>query len=43
MSKVVDDAELLDKVHSACMDARDRAHAPYSNFSVGAALLAKDG
>ena len=42
-SKVVDDEELMDKLYTACMEARDKAYYPYSKFCVGAALLAKDG
>jgi cytidine deaminase len=32
-----------DKLVSLAAEARKKAHAPYSNFSVGAALLAKSG
>src|SRR6188474_2448869 len=32
-----------DQLISAAIAARLEAHAPYSNFKVGAALLAKDG
>ena len=33
----------LDKLISLAAEAREKAHAPYSNFAVGAALLAKSG
>lgn len=32
-----------DQLVQAALDARNHAHAPYSNFKVGAALLADDG
>jgi len=35
--------ELLNKAFSAAVAARDNAHAPYSKFKVGAALLLADG
>ena len=28
---------------TACLAAKEKAHAPYSKFSVGAALLTKEG
>ncbi|MGZ3733482.1 MAG: cytidine deaminase [Bdellovibrionota bacterium] len=35
--------ELLNKAFSAAVTARENAHAPYSKFKVGAALLLADG
>lgn len=40
MSVVADD---LQKTFAAALKARDNAHAPYSRFKVGAALLLDDG
>lgn len=34
---------LRDSLHSAALAVRPHAHAPYSNFQVGAALLTADG
>jgi cytidine deaminase len=33
----------FDRLFTAALSARDKAHAPYSNYHVGAALLADDG
>lgn len=33
----------LDRLRQEAVDARDKAYAPYSGFSVGAALLTRDG
>jgi cytidine deaminase len=38
-----DDPATIDSLVRAALDVRLRAHAPYSNFQVGAALLADDG
>jgi len=37
------DAETLDKLVIAAADARERAYAPYSEFTVGAAVLSAGG
>ena len=37
------DAEALDKLVIAAADARHRAYAPYSDFSVGAAVMSAGG
>ncbi len=37
------DAEILDKLAMAAADARERAYAPYSKFTVGAAVLSAGG
>lgn len=37
------DAEALDKLAIAAADARQRAYAPYSNFTVGAAAMSAGG
>ncbi len=38
-----DDSVTIDSLVRAALDVRMRAYAPYSNFQVGAALLADDG
>lgn len=38
-----DDPATINSLVRAALDVRRRAHAPYSNFQVGAALLADDG
>ncbi len=38
-----DDSKTLETLVQAALDVRLRAHAPYSNFQVGAALLCDDG
>lgn len=40
---MLEDSETLDRLVQAALAARLRAHAPYSQFQVGAALLADDG
>lgn len=37
------DDETLNRLEAAALAARDHAHAPYSGFHVGAALLLSDG
>jgi cytidine deaminase len=37
------DEPALDRLREAALDARARAYAPYSNFQVGAAVLARSG
>lgn len=37
------EAEVLEQLFRAALDARSRAYAPYSNYQVGAALLTKTG
>lgn len=39
----IDDSATIDALVRAALDVRLRAHALYSNFPVGAALLAEDG
>lgn len=38
-----EDSATIDALVRAALDVRLRAHAPYSNFQVGAALLSDDG
>lgn len=37
------DEEQIRKLIEACVNAKEKAYAPYSNFRVGAAILTKEG